>query len=72
MHHGAATEMLEERIRERAYHLWEASGRSPVGDQEFGERARGLIAIENHLTEVRVRSPRSRSACSATSVRRSK
>ena len=68
-----AAEMLEERIRERAYHLWEASGRPPGRDQEFWERARGLIAIENHPpTEVRVRSPRSRSARPATSVRRSK
>ncbi|HET8997610.1 MAG TPA: DUF2934 domain-containing protein [Acetobacteraceae bacterium] len=38
----------ERRIRERAYHLWEAEGRPHGRDQEFWERARELIAIEDH------------------------
>ena len=36
----------EQRIRERAYHLWEADG-SPHGQHdEFWERARALIGME--------------------------
>jgi hypothetical protein len=45
-----ATEMLEESIRNRAYHLWEASGRPLGRDHEFWERARELIAIEGNLS----------------------
>jgi hypothetical protein len=36
----------EQRIRERAYHLWEADG-CPIGQElEFWERARELLGIE--------------------------
>lgn len=38
----------ERRIRERAYHLWEEEGRPHGRDQEFWERARELIAIEDN------------------------
>jgi Protein of unknown function (DUF2934) len=39
-------EMLEDRIREHAYHLWEASGR-PVGhDEEFWHQACELVAAD--------------------------
>ena len=38
----------ERRIRERAYHLWEADGRPHGRDREFWERARELIAIEDN------------------------
>ncbi len=37
----------EQRIRERAYHLWEADGRPHGRDQEFWERARELIGMED-------------------------
>jgi hypothetical protein len=36
----------EQRIRERAYQLWEADGRPHGRDQEYWERARELVAIE--------------------------
>ena len=36
----------EARIRERAYHLWEADGRPHDQDKEFWERAEILIAME--------------------------
>jgi hypothetical protein len=37
----------DQRIRERAYHLWEADG-SPHGrDMEYWERARELVGIED-------------------------
>ncbi len=36
----------EEKIRERAYHLWKADG-SPIGnDLEYWERARELVGME--------------------------
>jgi Protein of unknown function (DUF2934) len=37
----------EHRVRERAYHLWEAEGKPNGRDVEFWERARALIAIED-------------------------
>ena len=37
---------LQRRIRERAYHLWEADGRPHGTDQEYWERARELVGIE--------------------------
>jgi hypothetical protein len=40
-----AAEMLEGRIRECAYHIWEASGRPPGRDEEFWQRACEQIAI---------------------------
>lgn len=36
----------EHRVRERAYHLWEADGRPHGRDLEFWERARELIGME--------------------------
>jgi hypothetical protein len=36
----------QERIRERAYHLWEADGRPDGRDLEYWERARELVGIE--------------------------
>jgi hypothetical protein len=68
-----ATEMLEERIRERAYHLWEAGGRPHGRDQEFWARAHELIASEDHTPSgTRVRSTRSKSVRSSSSSRRNK
>jgi Protein of unknown function (DUF2934) len=37
----------EERIRQRAYHLWEADGRPEGRDTEFWERAEELIGMED-------------------------
>jgi hypothetical protein len=34
------------RVRERAYHLWEADGRPEGNDQDFWERARELVDME--------------------------
>jgi hypothetical protein len=36
----------EERVRERAYHLWEADGKPYGRDVEYWERARELVAME--------------------------
>jgi hypothetical protein len=39
-----------DRIRTRAYLLWEQNGKPEGQDGEFWERARELIAIEDHPT----------------------
>lgn len=36
----------EQRIRERAYHLWQADGCPDGRDMDYWERARELVAIE--------------------------
>lgn len=38
----------EQRVRERAYHLWEQEGRPHGRDKEFWERARALVGIEEN------------------------
>ena len=38
----------EQKIRERAYHLWEADGRPHGGEQEYWERARELVGMESN------------------------
>ena len=38
----------EARIRARARHLWEADGRPKGREQEYWERARELIGMEDH------------------------
>jgi hypothetical protein len=38
----------QQRIRERAYALWEADGRPEGRDLEYWERARELIGMEEH------------------------
>ncbi len=40
----------EQRIRERAYHLWEADGQPHGRDAEYWERARELDAIASNPT----------------------
>lgn len=40
------TEERQQRIRERAYHLWEADGCPQGRELEFWERARILVGIE--------------------------
>jgi hypothetical protein len=41
------TGTLDDRIRERAYHLWEASGRPAGHDKEFWHRAREMVATDD-------------------------
>lgn len=38
----------EQRVRERAYHFWEQEGRPHGRDEEFWERARVLVGIEEN------------------------
>ena len=45
--HLAHDPAREARIRERAYHLWEADGRPEGREAEFWERARELIGMED-------------------------
>jgi Protein of unknown function (DUF2934) len=40
-------ETPEERIRKRAYHLWEASGRPSGRDEEFWQRACEIVAAHD-------------------------
>lgn len=44
---SSAAKPLEDRIRERAYHIWEASGRPFGRDQEFWQQACELIATDH-------------------------
>ncbi|HVY16517.1 MAG TPA: DUF2934 domain-containing protein [Rhodopila sp.] len=50
----------EQRVRERAYHLWEAEGKPHGRDVEFWERARELVAIEESATAGRLPNPATR------------
>ncbi len=43
---SSAADALEERIRERAYYIWEASGRPLGRDEEFWLRACEVIATD--------------------------
>jgi hypothetical protein len=52
-----AAASLDERIRVRAYHLWEADGRPRGREEEFWERARELIAIEDDPTAGQLPNP---------------
>lgn len=47
----------EQRIRERAYHLWEQDGRPHGRDQEYWERARELIGMEENANAGRLPNP---------------
>ena len=59
-----ATETIEDRIRERAYHLWEANGRPPGRDEEFWHQACETIAtpVEQPEPQLKQRKPRQRRA----------
>ena len=48
----------EQRVRERAYHLWEADGKPHGRDMEYWERARELIAIEDSADPACCPTPR--------------
>jgi hypothetical protein len=43
---NSTAEMIEERIRERAYYIWEANGRPLGRDKEFWQLACELIAMD--------------------------
>jgi hypothetical protein len=47
----------EQRIRERAYHLWEADGRPHGQELEYWERARELIGMESNPTAGQIPVP---------------
>lgn len=50
----------EVRIRERAYHLWEADGRPHGREREFWERAEEIIGMEENPTAGRLPNPMTR------------
>jgi hypothetical protein len=50
----------EQRVRERAYHLWEAENKPHGRDVEFWERARELIAIEDSAGAGQLPNPKAR------------
>jgi hypothetical protein len=43
---SSAADVPEERIRERAYYMWEASGRPSGRDQEFWHQACRAVATD--------------------------
>ena len=47
----------EERVRERAYHLWEADGKPHGRDVEYWQRARELVAMEENAGAGRLPNP---------------
>jgi hypothetical protein len=47
----------EQRVRERAYHLWETDGKPHGRDVEFWERARELVAMEESAGAGRLPNP---------------
>ena len=48
--------MDEQKIRERAYALWEEAGRPEGQEQDFWDRARELVAQEDNL-DMTIRNP---------------
>ena len=50
----SATETLEDRIRERAYYLWETSGRPGGREVEFWHRACEMVATDDGQPKSRV------------------
>jgi len=47
----------EQRVRERAYHLWEADGKPHGRDVEYWQRARELVALEENAEAGRLPNP---------------
>jgi hypothetical protein len=54
---SSSNEDREQRIRERAYSLWEEEGRPDGRAEEFWERARGLIEAEDDPNAPNMISP---------------
>jgi len=52
----------EQRIRERAYHLWAAEGKPHGRDVEYWERARALIGTEETAVSPKLPDPPTQSA----------
>ena len=50
-------ETRQQHIRERAYHLWEADGRPHGGEEEFWERARELVGMEESAGAAELPNP---------------
>jgi hypothetical protein len=50
----------DRRVRERAYHLWEADGKPHGHDVEYWERARELVAMEDSAGSGLLPNPQSR------------
>ncbi|HEY0181759.1 MAG TPA: DUF2934 domain-containing protein [Rhodopila sp.] len=49
----------EQRVRERAYHLWEADGKPHGRDVEYWERARELVGMEESAGSGQLPNPQS-------------
>ena len=52
----------EERVRKRAYHLWESEGKVHGRDLEYWERARELIGMEDSAGSGLLPNPENSSA----------
>jgi hypothetical protein len=52
-----ADEARQQRIRERAYHLWEADGRPEGRGLEFWERASELVGMEESAGAAQLPNP---------------
>ncbi len=65
-----AAEMLEVRIRERAYHIWEASGRPSGRDEEFWLRACAQLAIGDEKPSAQVKASQPKRAQSTQPSRK--
>ena len=50
----SAADALEERIRECAYHIWEANGRPSGRDEEFWTQACETVAANGGQTSSKV------------------
>lgn len=50
-------ETRQQHIRERAYHLWEADGRPHGREEEFWERARELVGMEESAGAAELPNP---------------
>ena len=50
---NSAGTTIEDRIRERAYYIWETYGRPTGGDEEFWHRAREIITTQDEQPKPR-------------------
>jgi Protein of unknown function (DUF2934) len=65
----AAAGTLEERIREHAYYIWEASGRPSGRDEEFWQRACAIVATDADEARATARRRQPGQARSSTAQR---
>ena len=66
----SAAETLEERIRECAYHIWEANGRPSGRDEEFWTQACEMLAADGGQTSSKVQRRQQKQAPPARSPRK--